>query len=154
MYCTLSELHRKSIDWTQILVKFTKKLCCPNKYRTSCKFYWSFFCVYTSWLLNYSPHVFAPCYWFYQWFVTRHQKMSQNYNLKEIENSKKASNYLESKSFLRIQSIWVTCKGDILYKNGLGGVCLCNMISWRSCNAVRPDKGVTSHFSVNNLNRR
>ena len=46
LYCTLSELYRKSVDWTQLLVKFTKKSCCPNKYRTSYKFYWSFFCVW------------------------------------------------------------------------------------------------------------
>ena len=37
--------YRKSVNWTQLLVKFTEKSCCPNKYRTSCKFYWSFFCV-------------------------------------------------------------------------------------------------------------
>ena len=45
-YWTLSETYRKSVNWTQLLVKFTEKSCCPNKYRTSCKFYWSFLCVH------------------------------------------------------------------------------------------------------------
>ena len=46
-YWTPSETYRKSVNWTQLLVKFTEKSCCPNKYRTSCKFYWSFLCVYS-----------------------------------------------------------------------------------------------------------
>ena len=37
----------QKICWlNSTLIKFTKKSCCPNKYRTSCKFYWSFFCVW------------------------------------------------------------------------------------------------------------
>ena len=36
-------MHGKSVDWTELLIKATKKSSCKNEYRTSCKFYKSFF---------------------------------------------------------------------------------------------------------------